>query len=79
MLTATYDGKTLKMYSGTAEIGTATLDLNLAKGVVNIAPLEPWDNQRRFKGKISKLTIWKEALPPSSLTVLLQGTPGDAD
>lgn len=79
MLTATYDGKTLKLYSDAVEIGSSTLDLHPAKGVVNLAPLEPWDHKRRFMGKISQLTIWKEALPPSSLGVLLQSVPGAAD
>ena len=79
MLTTTYDGTTVRIYKDAAQIGSATLQFADDKSVVNIAPLEPWDRQRRFQGRISGLSIWKEAVSSKEISFLLKNTPGDAD
>ena len=79
MLTAAYDGTTVRLYKDAVLIGSATLALEPDESVVNIAPLEPWDHQRRFRGKVGKVTIWKEALPPAALATLLNDAPAGSD
>ena len=79
MLTATYDGTTLRVYKDARAIGNATLILTADESVVRIAPVDPWDKERRFQGKVSRLSIWKEALAPESLNLLLKNAPAPND
>ena len=79
MLSAAYDGTTLRLYKNATQVGIGTIELPGDQSVVNIAPVDPWDQQRRFQGKISRLTIWKEALSPSALSLLTKNMPADAD
>src|SRR5678815_3099893 len=59
MLTATYDGETLRLYKNGRRIGTRNLELSDdSDSVVRIAPLDPWDQKRRFRGEIRNFTIW---------------------
>ena len=51
MLTATYDGQTLTLYKDAQKIGDEKVVLSDDDSVVNIAPLDPWDQQRRFVGE----------------------------
>ena len=75
MLTATYDGGTLRLYKNAVRIGEAQVQLEPDESVVNIAPQEPWDQKRRFQGEIAGVSIWKEALAPEMLALLLKGVP----
>ncbi len=79
MLTATYDGTTLRLYKDGRSIGNTALVLAADESVVRIAPVDPWDKERRFQGKVGRLSIWKEALSPESLTLLLKSTPAPND
>lgn len=67
MLTATYDGKTLRLYKDGAEIGAREMQLADDEAVVRIAPVDPWDGRRRFNGEIADFTVWNASLPPATI------------
>jgi alpha-mannosidase len=71
MLTATYDGRTARLYKDAKEIGHRDVTLADDESVVRIAPLDPWDRRRRFDGEIRGLTIWSEALGEDALRSLM--------
>ncbi len=62
MLTATYDGHTVRLYKDAQLLGQRDEELSDDENVVRIAPLDPWDGTRRFDGQIRDLTIWNSAL-----------------
>ena len=71
MLSATYDGQTLRLYKNGRAIAQRNVALSDDRDpTVRIAPLDPWDQKRRFKGEIRDFTIWNAALPPEALSVL---------
>jgi alpha-mannosidase len=76
MLSATYDGDTLRIYKNAVQIGQTTVQLAPDESVVRFAPLEPWDQQRRFEGDIRGFSIWKEPLGQPALAALLKDNPG---
>jgi len=66
MLTATYDGFTAKLYQDGVKIDErAEEKLAPDEPVLRIAPLDPWDQMRRFKGEVRDLTFWPETLSES--------------
>jgi hypothetical protein len=72
MLTATYDGRTLQLFKNGKPISEQAMKLADDEQVVRIAPLDPWDHQRRFDGEISHFTIWNSVLPAPSLRMLAE-------
>lgn len=76
MLTAAFDGASLRLYKDGKLIGAAELSLASEESVVRIAPIDPWDKERRFKGEVARLTIWKEALSPEAVALLVKNAPG---
>lgn len=70
MLTATYDGKTLRLYKNAEPIGTTELQFVDDAPEVHIAPLDPWDKRRRLAGEVREMTIWNSALPEEALRAM---------
>ena len=70
MLSATYDGTTLRVYIDGKKLGEAVTALADDENVVNFAPVDPWDKRRQFAGEIKDFTIWNTALSPQELTGL---------
>jgi alpha-mannosidase len=70
MLTATYDGKTVRLYKNGQPIGDREVTLSNDEPVVRLAPLDPWDHHRQFQGELHDFTIWREVLPASDLQAL---------
>jgi alpha-mannosidase len=70
MLTAAYDGKTLRLYKNGVEIGARDMQLAEDEAVVRIAPVDPWDGRRRFNGEIANFTVWNASLPPATIAQL---------
>ncbi len=70
MLTATYDGKILTLYKDAQKIGEEEITLSDDDPVVEIAPLDPWDHERRFVGEIRRFAVWKSALPEAAVQQL---------
>ena len=76
MVTATFDGTTVRLYKNGAEIKSAPVLLGSAAPTVKVAPPGPWgDRGHRFNGKIAGFTIWDRALGADSLKALLAGMP----
>ncbi|MFT3786481.1 MAG: glycoside hydrolase family 38 C-terminal domain-containing protein [Tepidisphaeraceae bacterium] len=67
MLTATYDGHTLRLYKNGAEVAKRDVELEADEAVVRIAPPDPWQQRRRFRGDIAEFTIWNAALSPAAI------------
>jgi alpha-mannosidase len=72
MITAVYGGEWLVLYRNGREIGRGKALLADDKPLVNIAPLDPWDREQRFKGEIRDFAIWKTALTPKQIEGLYQ-------
>ncbi len=75
MLTATYDGQTLTLYKDAQKIGEEKTALGNDQSVVEIAPIDPWDHERRFVGEIRQFAVWKSALPEAALRQLRESHP----
>jgi alpha-mannosidase len=75
MLTATYDGTTLRVYIDGKKLGEAVTALADDENVVNFAPVDPWDKRRQFVGEIKDFTIWNTALSPQELAGLNANVP----
>ncbi len=70
MLTATYDGRVLRLYKNAAKTGELEVALAEDESVVNIAPIDPWEKQRKFEGEVRRLMIWPGALDEAALRSL---------
>ena len=75
MLSAVYDGSHLTIFKNAELIGEKTIDLVSDESEVHIAPIDPWDKMRRFKGSIRDFTIWGRAISAEDLRELLKGMP----
>ncbi|MGH7132025.1 MAG: glycoside hydrolase family 38 C-terminal domain-containing protein [Phycisphaerales bacterium] len=75
MLTATYDGKTLRIYKDGKSIGEREVQLADDENVVQIAPKDPWEQKRQFDGDIRDLTIWGSALSDEGIAALKLSMP----
>jgi alpha-mannosidase len=75
MITATYDGKIGRLYKDGKLIGDRAISLADDANLVQIAPLDPWDERYRFSGDMAGLTIWDQALTDRALGTLLENAP----
>ena len=75
MVTATFDGQTVRLYKNGAPIKTQAAELSDAAPIVKIAPPGPWSNGHHFAGKIQNFTIWNGALTPAQVRALLASLP----
>jgi alpha-mannosidase len=67
MLTATCDGKTLRLYKDGKKVAERGAELADDENVVWIAPKEPWESKYQFEGDMHGLTIWNEALSQEAI------------
>jgi alpha-mannosidase len=80
MLSATYDGQTLRLYKDGRQINERSVGLaDEDDRTVRIGPSDPWDHQRQFRGEIRSFTIWNSALPTEALKVLQDAGPKPGD
>ena len=70
MLTATYDGGTLRVYKNGAKIGEGMVELADDRPEVNITPRDAWENKRVLAGDVEKMTVWSQALTPDAVRQL---------
>lgn len=73
MLTATYDGATLKLYIDAKLVSSTDLVLADDEPVLHLLPVDPWEKKRRFEGEVAGLTIWDKALHGDALKALHGG------
>ncbi len=70
MLTATYDGTTLRLYKDGVKIAEGAVELSDDQSQVHVMPVDAWERQRKFDGEVSHLMIWNQALPDSAIKLL---------
>jgi len=63
MLTATFDGSTIRLYKNGQKIAEEADTLSDDRAQVEVMPLDAWDRKRVFPGNVRDMTIWNEALP----------------
>lgn len=76
MVTATFDGQTVKLFKNGEEIKSEAALLSDAQPVVKIGTRGPWDNGHKFNGKIQGFTVWNRALDAPTLKALQANGPG---
>jgi hypothetical protein len=75
MLSATYDGTTLRVYKDAKQISEGQVKLSDDENIINIAPKDPWDHRYQFSGDIRNLSIWGTALEEGALKSLQESGP----
>jgi alpha-mannosidase len=70
MLTATYDGRVLRLYKDGKKLGEREVELADDENAVRFAPPDPWEQKRRFEGEIRGFSIWNEALSEDAIQAL---------
>jgi alpha-mannosidase len=75
MLTATYDGKTLKLYKDGKLLESKDLELADDNATVRLAPADAWGENRHFRGKIHAFTVWPSALSDGAIQGLKSDMP----
>lgn len=72
MLTAVYDGQTMRLYKDGRAIAEQPISLNDDEARVHVMPRDPWEHERIFDGDVRDLTIWKQALSPDAVRTLYE-------
>lgn len=72
MLTATFDGTTVRLYKNGEMIAEEADVLSDDRPVVEVMPLDAWDRKRIFPGSVRNMTIWNESLSPLAIQRLLE-------
>ncbi len=70
MLSATYDGSILRLYVNGRQVSWMEIRLHEDQPVVRLAPLDPWDHERRFNGELREFAVWDRVLSPGALELL---------
>ena len=70
MLTATYDGEILRLFVDSRLISWLEVALDNDESIVRLAPIDPWDKERRFQGDLRSFAIWDRVLPSEALQLL---------
>jgi alpha-mannosidase len=70
MITAAYDGTTLRVYRNAQLIGERAVSLTDDQNVIQLMPKDPWEQKRQFEGQIRRFTVWSGALSETALQSL---------
>lgn len=70
MITATYDGTTLRLYKDAQLIAEEPQTFSDDEAVVKIMPIDPWEKERQFEGDVAEMTIWNVALDQTAIQSL---------
>ena len=70
MLTAAYDGHTMRLYKNGKRIAKQDVELGDDVNDVRILPLDAWERERRFEGAVRQMTIWNVDLPEEAIQKL---------
>ncbi len=75
MLTATYDGTTVRVYQDGKPIGERSASLADDENMIQIMPKDPWEQKRQFEGEVRDFTVWGSALSEDAIKSLLGSMP----
>jgi alpha-mannosidase len=75
MFTATFDGKTLRMYRNARFIKSGDVEFANAAPIARLAPPGPWKDAHRFVGKLAGFAIWNRELDPGSIERMMKQIP----
>jgi len=75
MLTATFDGDTLRVFKDGRVLASAGVTLGDAAPVARIGPSAPWSYGHQLAGRVADFTLWSAALPPQSVASLYRLDP----
>ncbi|HTQ10818.1 MAG TPA: glycoside hydrolase family 38 C-terminal domain-containing protein [Fimbriimonadaceae bacterium] len=64
MLTATYDGTTMRLYKDGEPIAEKQVALVDDVSQARVMPIDAWDHRRRFQGEVRDFSVWDIDLPP---------------
>jgi alpha-mannosidase len=67
MLTATYDGATIRLFKNGEKIAEQQVKLDNDSSQVRIMPLDAWERTRRLGGEVRDLTVWDIDLPETAI------------
>jgi len=70
MLTATYDGKTLRLYKNAKLLKETAVQFDKAAPIVRLAPPGPWPDAKPFVGKLAQFELWNRDLDLASIQKL---------
>lgn len=76
MVSATYDGTTLRVYRNGQKIGERGLGLADDQNMIEILPKDPWEQKRQFNGQVRQFTVWGNALSEDALKTIFAAGPG---
>lgn len=76
MLTATYDGTTVRLYKNGKKIAEEKVELDDDVSQARIMPLDAWERQRRFEGEVRNFSIWDQDLPESVIRTMYEQMKG---
>ncbi|MBX3120464.1 MAG: chitobiase/beta-hexosaminidase C-terminal domain-containing protein [Fimbriimonadaceae bacterium] len=76
MLTATYDGKTMRLYKNGELIAENEVELSNDQAQVRVMPPDAWERRRRFDGEVRDLTVWDQDLSPAAIKRLWEAGKG---
>jgi alpha-mannosidase len=76
MLTATYDGKMLRVYKNAKLIKSGLVQFDKAVPVARLAPPGAWPDAKRFVGKLAGMEVWNRDLDERSVEGLMGKMPG---
>jgi alpha-mannosidase len=62
----------VRLYTDGKQVGEHETLLADDQNVVNIAPIDPWEKERRFSGEIRDFTIWDQALGADAIATLAE-------
>ena len=67
MLTATYDGSTMRLYKNGELIAEQEASLSDDSPNVQVMPLDAWERKRQFDGNVRNLTVWNQDLSSAAV------------
>ncbi|AIE84359.1 glycoside hydrolase family 38 C-terminal domain-containing protein [Fimbriimonas ginsengisoli] len=76
MLTATYDGSTMRLYKNGQQIAAEQVDLENDQAQARVYPPDAWERKRTFQGDIRDFTIWDQDLSPAAVRRLWETLKG---
>lgn len=75
MLTATYDGTTVRVYQDGVLVGDRAVQLTDDENRIQLLPKDPWEQTRQFEGELQNFTVWNSALSEDAIKTLTASTP----